>query len=111
MPHSVVIDIVFAEEKYRLGVQRAPVWARRTDGREWNTMSFMRGVVENAVRNMSPDERLQAIDSLMQSVVRSMTPEERERALEIVVRHLVGGLSAEQRLRVADAAATPPATT
>lgn len=71
-------------------------------------MSFMRGVVENAVRNMSPDERLQAIDSLMRSVVTSMSPQEREQALEIVVRHLVAGLGAEERSRIATSATKSP---
>jgi len=62
-------------------------------------MSFMRGVVENAIRNMSPEERAQALETVMQQVVGMMSEQERVDALLAVVRELTNSLPGE---RVAD---------
>jgi uncharacterized protein YaaW (UPF0174 family) len=59
-------------------------------------MSFMRGVVENAIRNMSPEERQEALHSVTRQVVALMEEHERIDALTHIVRSLAEGLSSEQ---------------
>lgn len=51
-------------------------------------MSFMRGVVENAIKNMTTEERQQALQSVTQQVVSMMTAEERIAALVEIVGQL-----------------------
>lgn len=52
-------------------------------------MSFMRGVVENAIKNMSPEERQNALHSVTAQVVSMMSEEERIGALVEIVGQLV----------------------
>jgi hypothetical protein len=51
-------------------------------------MSFMRGVVENAIRNMSPEERQSALHTVTEQVVAMMSEEERMSALVEIVGQL-----------------------
>ncbi|RIK45698.1 MAG: hypothetical protein DCC58_05640 [Chloroflexi bacterium] len=71
-------------------------------------MSFMRTVMENAVRNMSPDERHDAIVAVATEVARTMTAEERASALVALIRILGEGLPASTRASAFRAAFAPP---
>lgn len=59
-------------------------------------MSFMRGVVENTIKNMSPDERSKALETVTQQVVALMSEQERIDALVAIVRELSGAIPAER---------------
>jgi hypothetical protein len=59
-------------------------------------MSFMRGVVENAIKNMSPEERQSALQSVTQQVVSMMSEEERVAALVQIVGHLARSVPDER---------------
>ena len=55
-------------------------------------MSFMRGVVESAIKNMSAEERQSALQEVTGQVVALMSVEERAEALTTIVRELSAGL-------------------
>lgn len=55
-------------------------------------MSFMRGVVENTIRNMSPEERQNALQAVTEQVVAMMSEEERMNALVEIVGQLTRSL-------------------
>lgn len=74
--------------------------ARNGQLRRYRLVSFMRGVVESAIKNMSPEERDQALNAVMQQVVSSMSTEERKAALVDIVTLLSGDLSAEDRVGI-----------
>jgi len=58
---------------------------------EW-AMSFMRGVVESAIKNMSPDERQAALREVTGQVVAMMNEEERVEALTAIVGELAASV-------------------
>ena len=63
-------------------------------------VSFMRGIVESTIKNMSPEERDEALQAVMRQVVSMMSAEERRLALIDVVTHLAQDLPDEARLDV-----------
>ncbi len=64
---------------------------------EYATVSFMRGIVESTIRNMSPEERDEALQSVMRQVVSMMSAEERRVALIDIVAHLSRDLDDQDR--------------
>lgn len=60
----------------------------------------MRGIVESTIKNMSPEERDEALQAVMRQVVSMMSPDERRLALIDVVTHLAQDLPDEARLDV-----------
>lgn len=60
----------------------------------------MRGIVESTIKNMSPEERDEALQAVMRQVVSMMSAEERRLALIDVVTHLAQDLPDEARLDV-----------
>lgn len=69
---------------------------------QWETLtvSLMRGIIENAIKNMTPEERDKALQSVMEQVVSMMSPEERRTSLVYIVAYLAGDLSSEDRAAV-----------
>jgi hypothetical protein len=59
-------------------------------------MSFMRGVVENTIRNMSPEERSDALRTVTSQVVTLMSEQERVDALVHIFRELSASIPAER---------------
>ncbi len=72
---------------------------------EW-VMSFMRGVVESAIRNMSPEERQSALREVTAQVVAMMNEEERVEALTAIVRELAASVPSERLEAVMSCAGT-----
>jgi hypothetical protein len=66
------------------------------------SLSFMRGVVENAIRSMSAEERLEAMQAVTQQMIESMSEAERVEALVYIVRLLADGLPPERVLAALD---------
>lgn len=64
--------------------------------------------MENTVRNMSPDERHDAIVAVATEVARTMTAEERASALVALIRILGEGLPAAVRANAYRTAFAPP---
>lgn len=65
-------------------------------------MSFMRGVVENAIKNMSPEERSEALLTVSAQMVQSMSPAQRREALTAIVSMLLDGLPGSDRTLIAE---------
>ena len=59
-------------------------------------MSFMRGVVESAIKNMSAEERQSALREVTGQVVALMSEQERVEALAAIVRELAGSVPADR---------------
>lgn len=59
-------------------------------------MSFMRGVVESAIKNMSPEERQSALREVTGQVVALMNEQERVEALAVIVRELAQSVPADR---------------
>ena len=59
-------------------------------------MSFMRGVVESAIKNMSPEERQSALREVTEQVVALMNEQERVEALKAIVKELTARLPADR---------------
>ena len=59
-------------------------------------MSFMRGVVESAIRNMSPEERQAALREVTEQVVALMNEQERVEALAAIVNELAASVPADR---------------
>ena len=60
-------------------------------------MSFMRGMIQNVVTSMSPQERQEAIRDVTALVAAKMTPAERAETMRDVIMVLVEGLSVDER--------------
>ena len=60
-------------------------------------MSFMRGMIQNVVTSMSPQERQEAIRDVTALVAAKMTPAERVETMRDVITVLVEGLSTDER--------------
>jgi hypothetical protein len=59
-------------------------------------LSFMRGVVESAIRNMSPEDRQAALQEVTSQVVAMMSEDERVTALVAVIGELARSVPAER---------------
>jgi hypothetical protein len=60
-------------------------------------MSFMRGMIQNVVTSMSPQERQEAIRDVTALVAAKMTPAERAETMSDVIKVLIEGLSVDER--------------
>lgn len=57
-------------------------------------MSFMRGIVENQIKNMSPQERKDALQMVTAQMIASMTEQERVAALREIAGQLLSSIPA-----------------
>jgi hypothetical protein len=78
---------------YAMGLKDNAETAQIRDGSSW--LSFMRGVVESAIRGMSAEERQSALREVTGQVVAMMGPDERIDALAALIRELAQGVSPE----------------
>jgi hypothetical protein len=63
-------------------------------------MSFMRGIVENQIKNMSPQERQEALRTVTAQVIASMNEQERTDALREITAQLLKSLPTERHAEV-----------
>lgn len=59
-------------------------------------MSFMRGVVESTIRNMSPEERQDALRGVTEQVVSTMSEQERIDTLTEILGQLVRSIPSDR---------------
>lgn len=56
----------------------------------------MRGIVENTIRNMSPEDRQEALETVTRQVVSMMSEQERLATLRAIVAELSAGMPPER---------------